>query len=85
MLGNAANTNKGKVKQIARATDMIEISLNERESGLFEAAEFAARVLAFREAYKVRVEEEVNVKAMVVMPCQREPIRSQPGLTVRDP
>lgn len=55
------------MKQIARATDMIEISLNERESGLFEAAEFAACVLAFREAYKVRVEDEVNVKAIVAV------------------
>lgn len=57
------------MRQTARTTEMIESLLNERDNDVLVAAEFVACALACNEEYRMSVEEEVKVNAIVAIYC----------------
>lgn len=81
--GKEAKIISGNVRRAAMATEISERGINECDIGLL--AVVTEGMPAFKEAYRGRVVDDVNAKAMVVIPCQREPILVQPGFVFNVP
>lgn len=81
--GREAKIISGNVRRTATTTEISERGINECDIGLL--AVVTEGMPAFKEAYRGSVVDDVNAKAMVVIPCQREPILVQPGFVFRVP
>jgi len=79
LLGLAEKNTRGRVRHMAIATDSAERCLKERVRDALTVE--MGGVEPFKEAYNDRVGDEVNAKAVRVVPCHRVPIRSQPDPT----
>ncbi len=63
-LGNAEKNISGKIRMTARTTEMIDKIMKECDLELLAVVTAVGR-LAFKEAYRGSVVDDVNVKAMV--------------------
>jgi len=75
LFGLAENRISGNVRKIAMDTDKTDKILNDRVLGVLTVV--IGWVVPFSDAYNGRAEEEVNAKAIVVIPSQKIPNRKK--------
>lgn len=79
--GEAEKNTRGRIRRVAIAADESDNTLNERDRPDFVLIGWGG---ILREVYNERVDDDVNAKAITVVPSQR-PSLSHTGLAPKDP
>jgi len=82
LFGDAEKNTRGSIRSIAVATDERDNILNDRYFGVLVDIGWTDPL---RATYSGRVEDDVNAKAIAVVPSQRPLLLSQTALTPKDP